>query len=91
MTKSRFAVPVLLGLTALCCAGFVVTEWYLQSALPRVPDPATGHVILRNNHGAYVYYSERELLLSKGLFYAGFAFAIAGGLISRREGRDRNP
>jgi hypothetical protein len=67
--------------------GFFSMERYYQQSLPRTPDQTTGHVIPKNNHGVIVYYSQRELLVTNGLFFGGAAFGLIGGLLWRKQER----
>jgi len=54
-----------------------------QASLPRSPEPTTGHVIPRNNHGVVVYYSEEEVSGLRYLWMGGALIGIVGGLIHK--------
>ncbi len=79
--------PLAYGLCVTAIVGISATfsfEYSYQRTLPRQPDPATGHVIQRSNHGAILYYSSDELELLRGFFVGGLLCGVLGGLIWRK-------
>lgn len=86
---TKYAIRLSFTCLVLCGAGALASESYFQQTLPRKPDEKTGHVILRNVHGAYVYYTQEELWISRGLFNGMFVFGLIGGLLQVREARLR--
>lgn len=61
----------------------LVLEWKHQASLPRSPEPQTGHVIPRNNHGVVVYYSEAEVSQLRNLWLGGMLIGGVGGLVQK--------
>ena len=72
-------------LALLGVATFFVLDWHYQRVLPRSPEPSTGHTIAKDIHGAVVYMSSREVLLSNGSFFGGIFLGVVGGFVLRRE------
>lgn len=90
MIKMKLVASILIAMMVISGCGFFSMEQYYQQALPRAPDEKSGHVIPKNNHGVTVYYSQRELLITNGLFFGGAAFGLIGGLLWRKQERRKH-
>jgi len=65
-------------------AAFVCGASYLQRSLPLHPIEATGDIIHRNIHGAFVYGTKLEWSVLDALFYGILVFGVAAALLLRR-------
>ncbi len=82
--KWKLAVADALVLVAISGPLYALAlERSYQVSLPRSPEPTTGHVIPRNNHGVVVYYTESEVSQLRNLWMVGALIGIVGGLIHK--------